>query len=184
MNYEVSFFMLGATARMTVAVILALAAVHALRDRAAFAGIVEQYRIAPRRLALLAARILPLLELAAAAALVLPSTSRAGGVLGLGLMALFTGAVAVNIARGRVSIDCGCGGASGQRLSAGLVLRNLVIMSGLAVALAAPAQGIVNGVTTIGVTGASLTLIALYFAANQLMTNLQAIGALRSRSPS
>jgi hypothetical protein len=43
---------------------------------------------------------------------------------------------------------------------------------------------VVDGVATIGVIGASLALIALYFAANQLMTNFQALGALGSRGSS
>jgi hypothetical protein len=181
-DYAVSLFMVGEVARLTIAVIFAFAAFHALREWAVFGGIVEQYRIAPRWLARIAARILPPLELAAAAALVLPRTSSAGAVLGLCLMALFTVAITINLVRGRVSIDCGCGGASGQRLSPGLVLRNLVVAFGLVVAWLAPPNGVVDGVTTIGVIGASLALIALYFAANQLMTNFQALGALSSRS--
>jgi hypothetical protein len=183
MDNAVWFFMLGEVARLTIAVIFALAAFHAMREWAVFDGVVAQYRIAPHWLAPIAARILPPLELAAAAALLLPTTSSVGAALGLCLMALFTGAITVNLTRGRVSIDCGCGGASGQKLSAGLVLRNLAVMFGLAVALAAPPEGVVDGVTTIGVIGASLALIALYFAANQLMTNFQAFSALRSRSP-
>jgi hypothetical protein len=120
--------------------------------------------------------MLPPLELTAAAALTLPSTAHAGAVLGLCLMAMFTAAIAVNLVRGRVSIDCGCGGASGQQLSPGLVLRNLLVMAGLVLAMAAPLQGRV-GATLIGVIGASLALIALYFTANQLMTNFQALKA-------
>jgi hypothetical protein len=181
-NYAVSLFMVGEVARLTIAVIFALAAFHAMREWAMFGGIVEQYRIAPRWLARIAARILPPLELAAAATLVLLRSSSVGAVLGLCLMVLFTVAITVNLVRGRVSIDCGCGGASGQQLSPGLVLRNLVVAFGLVVAWLAPVNGVVDGVTTIGVIGASLALIALYFAANQLMTNFQALGALRSRS--
>jgi hypothetical protein len=184
MDYAVSFFMLGEVARLTIAVIFALAAFHAMREWTVFGGIVEQYRVAPRWLALIAARILPPLELAAAAALVLPRASSVGALLGLCLMALFTVAITVNLVRGRVSIDCGCGGASGQKLSPGLVLRNLVVAFGLAVAWAAPPQASVDSVTTIGVIGASLALIALYFAANQLMTNVQAFDAMGSRSRS
>jgi hypothetical protein len=183
-NYAVSLFMVGEVARLTIAVIFTLAAFHAMREWAVFGGIVEQYRIAPRWLAQIAARMLPPLELAAAAALVLPRTSSAGAVLGLCVMALFTLAITINLARGRMSIDCGCGGASGQQLSPGLVLRNLVVGFGLVVALVAPTSGVVDGVTTIAVIGASLALIALYFAANQLMTNFQALGALGSRSSS
>jgi hypothetical protein len=182
MDYTVSFFMLGEVARLTIAAIFALAAFHAMREWTVFGGIVEQYRIVPRRLALIAARVLPPLELAAGAALVLPMTSGIGAVAGLCLMALFTTAITVNLARGRVSIDCGCGGASGQKLSPGLVVRNLVVASGLVIALMAPPRGEVDGVSTIGVIGASLALIGLYFAANQLMTNIQAFGALGSRT--
>jgi hypothetical protein len=184
MDYAVSYFMLGEVARLTVAVIFGLAAFHAMREWAVFGGIVEQYRIVPRWLAMIFARSLPPLQLAAAAALMLPETCRAGATLGLGLMAMFTAAVAVNLSRGRVSIDCGCGGASGQKLSMGLVLRNLVVMSGLALALDAPLEGVVDGVTTIGVICASLALTALYFAANQLMTNFQMLNAMNSRSAS
>jgi hypothetical protein len=183
MDTQVSLFMLGATARVTITVIFAFAAFHAMREWTAFGGIVEQYRIAPPWLALIAARILPPLEWVAAAALMLPATSRAGGALGLCLMALFTAAIAVNLARGRVSIDCGCGGASGQGLSTGLIVRNLIIMFGLVIVLAAPPQGVLDSVTMIGVIGESATLIGLYFAANQLMTNFQAVSALRSRRP-
>jgi methylamine utilization protein MauE len=177
MDYQVSLFMLGAVARLTIAVIFALAAIHALREWTVFSGIVEQYRIAPRRLAMIAARILPPLELAAAAALLLPVSSSAGAVLGSCLMALFTGAIMINIARGRVSIDCGCGGADGQKLSTGLVLRNVGLMGGLAIAGAAPSRGAIDGMTAIGVICASLALIALYFAINQLMTNFQTFSA-------
>ena len=177
MDYAVPYFMLGEAARLTVAVIFALAAFHAMREWAVFGGIVEQYRLVPRRLAVIFARILPPLELAAAAALLLPMTGRPGAMLGLGLMAMFTAAIMVNLVRGRVSIDCGCGGASGQKLSMGLVLRNLVVMAGLALALAAPLEGVIDGATAIGVICASLALIALYFAANQLMTNYQMLNA-------
>lgn len=184
MDYAVSYFMLGEVARLTVAVIFALAACHAMREWAVFGGIVEQYRLVPRRLAMIFARILPPLELAAAAALVLPETCRPGAMLSMGLMAMFTAAIMVNLARGRVAIDCGCGGAGGQKLSMGLVLRNLVVMAGLALALEAPIEGVVDGVTTIGVICASLALTALYFAANQLMTNFQMLNASNPRTPS
>lgn len=175
--------MVGEVARLTIAVIFALAAYHVMREWTEFGGIVEQYRIIPRRLARLTARILPPLEWLAAVALVLPNTSRVGAVLGLCLMALFTAAIVVNLARGRVAIDCGCGGASGQKLSSGLVVRNLLVAFGLIVAWAAPPQRIVDGTTMIGVIGASIALTTLYFAANQLMTNFQAFGALGSRTP-
>lgn len=184
MDYSQSFFALGEVARLTIAVIFAVAAFHAMREWSVFVDIVEQYHLVPRRLAMVAARILPPLQLSAAAALVMPKACDAGAVLGFCLMALFTGAVTVNLARGRASIDCGCGGAGGQKLSAGLVLRNVVVMCGLAVAFLTPPQGTTDSATTVGVIGASLAFIALYFAANQLMTNSQALNAMSSRGGS
>ena len=182
MDVQTALFMLSATARLAIAVILALAAVHALRHAAEFGDSVAQYRIGPRRLAPVAARLLPPLQLIAAGSLLVPVSSHAGAALGLCLMALFTGAIAVNLVRGRTFIDCGCGGARGQRLSAGLVLRNLTLMAGLGLVIAAPPTGLIDAWTTIGVTGASLTLIVMYFAANQLMTNRQALVMLHSGS--
>jgi hypothetical protein len=181
---QVVLFMVGEAARLTIATVFALAAFHAMREWAIFGGIVEQYRLAPPRLSQIAARILPPLEAVAAICLVLPPAGRVGAVLGLTLLALFTVAITVNLARGCELIDCGCGGASGQKLSRGLVVRNLLMMLGLALAWAAP-QGLADGdpstgpmtigAMVIGVGGASMTLTVLYFTANQLMTNFQAL---------
>jgi hypothetical protein len=182
---QVVLFMVGEAVRLMIAAVLALAAYHAMREWAVFGSIVEQYGLAPRRLAQLAAWILPPLELVAAVLLVVPVTGRVGAALALGLMALFTTAITINLARGRVSIDCGCGGASGQKLSIGLVVRNLLMMTGLVLAWTAPQWDPVDGdgtldamtlgAMTLGIGGASLTLTVLYFVANQLMTNFQAL---------
>ena len=59
MDYAVSFFMLGEVARLTVAVIFASAALHAMLEWMRFGGIVEQYRIVPDRLAWMIARTVP-----------------------------------------------------------------------------------------------------------------------------
>jgi hypothetical protein len=172
---QVSLFMVGEAVRLTIAAVFALAAYHAMRGWAVFGGIVEQYHVAPRWLAQLAAWILPPLQSVVAVCLVLPATSRVGAALGMALLALFTVAITINVVRGRVSIDCGCGGATGQKLSRALVVRNLLMMLGLASAWAAPNWGLVDGGTAIGIIGASVTLTVLYFAANQLMTNFQAL---------
>jgi hypothetical protein len=50
--------------------------------------------------------------------------------------------------------------------------------------LVAPARGVADGTTLIALSGASLALTVLYFAANQLMTNFQALGSLETRSSS
>jgi hypothetical protein len=184
MDYQTTSFMVGEAARVTVAAIFGLAAIHAMQEWTTFGAIVEEYRILPRRPARIAAGILPPMQLAIAVGLILPMTSRIGAVLGFCLMVLFTGAIIVNIARGRVTIECGCGGAAGQRLSAGLVLRNLAILLGLAIACFAPPRGILDAASIVGTMGASLALIALYFTAGQLMTNSQPVHEMNPRSRS
>jgi hypothetical protein len=85
------------------------------------------------------------------------------------LLAVFTAAIWINLRRGRVHIDCGCGGA-GQRISHLLVVRNGLLVAGLAAAILAPAGGIGGGAAVVAGGGAA-ALAALYFAAGQLMAN-------------
>lgn len=167
----------GAVCRLALAAIFAQATIHALRDFSTYAAIVENYRLVPPPAARLAARVLPAAELAAAALLLIPATRIAGPALGLLLMAVFTAAIWVNLARGRVHIDCGCGGASGQRLSGALVARNLLLCALLAATAAAPHPKNIDAAFAVGVAGAAAFLVALYFAANQLMANARALAA-------
>jgi len=167
----------GAVCRLAMAAIFAQASVHALRDWATYTAIVENYRLVPPPAARLAAGILPAAELAAATLLLIPATGTAGPTLGLALMALFTLAIAINVARGRVRIDCGCGGASGQQLSAALVVRNLLLGALLAATAAAPLPRSIDAGFAVGALGAAAFLVALYFAANQLMANARALAA-------
>lgn len=182
MDPHALLLLVGTTARLTTAVILALAAAYAMRDWPAFAIAVEQYRIGPAWTAPLAARLLPPLEMATALALPLPATGRIGATMGLVLMTLFSMAIAVNLARGRTTIECGCGGARGQRLSAGLVVRNLVLAGALVIAMQVSPGLPAGGIMAISVGGATLTLVAIYFASNQLMVNRQGLGALAAGS--
>jgi uncharacterized membrane protein YphA (DoxX/SURF4 family) len=148
----------GAACRLAIAAIFAQASVHALRDWPAYAAIVENFRILPPPAARLAARAVPVAELAAAALLLIPAARIAGPALGLLLMAV-------------------CGGASGQQLSGALVVRNLLLCALLAAAAAAPAPQSMDTAFAVGVLGAAAFLVTLYFSANQLMANAKALAA-------
>jgi hypothetical protein len=174
---QAAFAMGGDVCRLAMAAIFLQACVHALRDWPAYAAIVENYRLLTPGLARAAARALPPAELAAAVLLLTPPLTFAGPLLGLLLMGAFTVAVWVNVARGRVRIDCGCGGATGQQLSRGLVARNLLLCGLLAVAMLAPLPAPIDAAFAAGVLGAAGFLVLLYFAANQLMANAQALAA-------
>jgi hypothetical protein len=166
--------------RLAVAAIFLEAAQHALSDRPAFATIVGAYRILPQALAGVAALLLPVVQIAAAFALMVPRATLPGSGLALLLLLLFTTAICVNLRRGRDNIDCGCGGDS-QRISRALVVRNLVLMAALAGTLAAPAHVVFAPALAVGVAGFAVFLTGLYFAANQLLGNAQSFAAAARR---
>jgi uncharacterized membrane protein YphA (DoxX/SURF4 family) len=167
----------GAVCRLAMAAIFIQAAVHSLRDWPTYAAIVENYRLVPAPAARLAARVLPAGEILAAVLLLIPAMRVAGPALGLFLMGAFTAAVAVNVARGRTNIDCGCGGASGQQISPALVVRNLLLCVLLAAAMAAPVPSLRDAAAAVGVLGAAAVFVVLYFAANQIMANARTLAA-------
>ncbi len=169
--------LLGLIARMALAAVFAAAALHAMRDWARFRGAVAEYRIGPGPLAQAAGWALPPAEAAVATALLIPATARAACAAGAALLLLFALGMAVNVARGRREIDCGCGGADGQTLSWALVARNVVLAAMLTAAAttAAPAAwGAAEGALCLA---AAAALAAMYFVANQLLANRDALAA-------
>jgi hypothetical protein len=162
--------LLGGIARGAMAVIFAESAVHALRDVAGFAGAVAGYRVLPGWAEMPAAWGVPVASAVAGLLLVAPWVSGFGCALGLGLLAVFTAAIWINLRRGRVRIDCGCGGAGGT-ISRALLWRNGVLMAGLVAAGFAPSGGFAGFDGLVVMAGGAAALAALYFAAGQLMAN-------------
>jgi uncharacterized membrane protein YphA (DoxX/SURF4 family) len=113
---------------LLLAVVFAAAAVAKLREPAVFAGVVEQYELLPPPLVRPFAYALPVIELAAALGLLLPMTRAPAAAVLILLLLGFAAAMAINLARGRSDIDCGCFiGVQKQRISWTLVVRNLVL---------------------------------------------------------
>jgi uncharacterized membrane protein YphA (DoxX/SURF4 family) len=164
------------------ALVLLVGAAHKFRAWDAFRAAVAAYRLLPEALVVPAALALPALELIAGAALLAGPFRSAGALLALALLATVTAAVAINLGRGRADIDCGCGGAEGrQRLSWGLVARNMLLMGAVAVGVAegAPrALGALDDTTTVF---ASLALYGLYACASQLLANRPRLTELRNQ---
>jgi hypothetical protein len=168
---ETSAFMGALVIRLALACIFAQSALHALRDLATHTAIVKQYRLVPDALASFVAFLIPVTMLIAAVALLLPATASGAAGIGAALMVIFAAAIAVNLARGRDQIDCGCGGAPGQRLSAGLVVRNVILAMLLLGTTFAPTEGAVDATLVTGVLGGAGSFVAIYFATNALLHN-------------
>jgi hypothetical protein len=168
-------------ARLVVAGVLLSAAAHKLRDPARFRAALAGYALLPVRALRPAAAALVGLELALGGLLLAPGPG-AGPALGsAALLALYAGAIAANLARGRRAIDCGCG-ARPQPLGAGLVLRNALLVA-LALAAALPAGGRALSFTdAVTLAGGAAALWLLHAAAGAALANAAHLRALRSRA--
>jgi hypothetical protein len=112
-------------ARAALALLFASAAWHKLRDAHGFRLVLAAYRVLPDALVTAAGRTITALEAGVALAWIVA----AGGVLAaagaIGLLATYSSAIAVNLLRGRRTIDCGCGvGGAPQPIGAWLLARN------------------------------------------------------------
>jgi hypothetical protein len=101
---------LGWAASAALALVFALAVWHKLRDLGAFAASVAAYELLPAQLAPLAATQLAVAELLLVGTLVLPPARTGAALAALGLLALYSAAIGVNLVRGRRDLDCGCTG--------------------------------------------------------------------------
>src|SRR2546425_10159919 len=103
------------TLRTALALLCFVAAGHKLRDRDRFRATLAEYRLLPAGLVPLAAALVVAVEVAAAGALLVPGARAAGLVAAAALLVLYGAAIAINLARGRRDIDCGCAGRSEER---------------------------------------------------------------------
>ena len=112
--------------RVALGLLFVVASWHKLRDPRRFAATLGEYRLLPARFAPAAAACVVLAELGAVVALLL--WPRGGAAAAAALLAVYASAIAVNLARGRRHIDCGCAGPAARReISAWMVARNAVV---------------------------------------------------------
>ncbi len=158
--------------QLTLALTFGLAAWSKARALTEFSGVVRNYRLLPEAAVVPVAYAVPVLEAATALALLLGPARPVAGVLALGLLAVFTVAIVVNILRGRTHIDCGCfRTALKQRLSWWLVARNGVLI-GMAALVAAAADlarpaGLLDAFTA---AMAATTLVLFYAASGHVLS--------------
>lgn len=156
--------------RAAVSLLFVSAAGHKLRDVEGFRRAVEGYDLLPRLWAVPVGGALIALEVGVATGLwfarVAPVAALAAAVLLMG----YGGAMALNLARGRRDIDCGCGGPGGrQTISATLVVRNAFLaVAALVAALPASARAL-TWIDAMTIAAAIVALALLYVAADGLL---------------
>jgi hypothetical protein len=159
---------LSVSAAAFIALVFAKAALHKLDDPERFRAALEAYRLAPQSIAAKASSLIAPLELAAAAMIVTPWTFGPGAGLMAALLLAYGVAIAVNLARGRTDIDCGCGDKP-EPLSWLLVGRNLILAAlALLAAIAGPAQAAAEITVALAL---AVTVFLLWIAGGQAVQN-------------
>jgi hypothetical protein len=164
--------------RLALALLFASSARHKVFEFPAFRATFERYELVPRAVAGAAAALVPVAEVAAAGALV--AAPGVGALLASALLALYAGAIAWNLWRGRRDIECGCGGpALRQTLSAALVARNLALVCGALTCALTPSTRALLWIDALSIAGGVCVLALLYAATNQLVANAPRLALLR-----
>lgn len=153
---------ISAYAQVLLLIVFGAAGWSKLRSLEAFEGVVYNFRILPERAAGLFSRLLPAVEFAVAAGLILPVTRGTAAAVAIILLAVFSAAIVVNLARGRREIDCGCFSSTlKQHLSGGLILRN-ALLAGLAGLLIWQPVTTGQAQTALWLVGAAAALLTVF----------------------
>jgi len=169
--------------RAGLAALLLGAACHKVMDFERFREAVAGYRLLPPQFTTAAAGLLVCIECALSLCLLLffgPST----GVAVAALLLAYALAIAINLLRGRVNVDCGCTGPGGRRseLSWGLVLRN-ACLAALALATFLPVTQRALSWLDLVTVAATVTCAGLiYLAADLSIGHFQGARRFRARS--
>jgi hypothetical protein len=159
------------------ALLFASAALHKARAPAHFAQVLRAYRLLPASLNV--SWGVPVLELAVAAALLLPATRTIAALSGAALLLVYAFAMAVNLKRGRRDLACGCGGAhEGRPIGVWMVWRNLGL-AGLLGALCLPGSALPLQAVDFLTVGAGVAVAALlYMSTDRLLARVAPRAAL------
>jgi hypothetical protein len=156
--------------------VFAAALWHKLRAREAFAAIVDDYRLLPRRMVPAAAVAVVTLEVLVLTGLLFVATARPAAGLAVLLLVGYALAIVINLARGRRDIDCGCMGPTGgtdgrHRLSRWLPLRNVALIACGAVIVTPVSARELLWFDIVGISAGAAVALLVYFTADQLLAN-------------
>lgn len=164
-----------------VAFVFVHAATHKVMDYARYVGIVADYRVMPAWFVPFLAPLVIVLEFAAAILALLPATRSMGLILATGLLLAYLLSIGLNLLRGRMSIDCGCGwGSQKHPISGWLLFRNLLFIAAILSVLLPMANRSLHLADWILVALAGTAVIAVYYIGDLLIANWLKLRKLKS----
>jgi len=157
--------------RLALVLLFIVAAWHKVSDRFRFGATLRAYQLLPPWLLAPFAWLLPMAEASIALGLVVSSTRNAAAFGAGALLFVYAGAIAVNLARGRREIDCGCFASSARvPLSNWLVARNAILIVAVCVLVMPVRPRALVWVDALTIATAVITL-SLLWAAGQRLAN-------------
>jgi hypothetical protein len=161
---------LGILVACAFALLFAHAAWHKWRERERFAATLAAYGLLPGWLAAVGGYLVPLVETAVAALLLVPPARPAVALIGIMLLLTYALAIGVNLRRGRRDLDCGCTGPADRRpIAAWMVWRNLVLATLLAAIV--PAWGVrpIGGIDALTILAGLVAIVPVYGTVDRLV---------------
>jgi hypothetical protein len=157
---------------LALAALWAVAGVHKLRDVKAFSSALAAYALLRPPMVAIAARVLPLIEIALAVGVLLSASRRVAALGSASLLGLYAAAIAINLWRGRRQLDCGClgfGPRPRSTISAALLWRNAaLLLASLAVGFLPRSVRALDWVDLFTVAAGTAAIGLLYAAAEGL----------------
>jgi Methylamine utilisation protein MauE len=161
---------LGLLTIIDIALLFAIAARHKLQSLALFAEVFAAYRVLPGNAARRLAWVIPCAELTIAAALAWPASRGWAVFAAMSLLAAFACGLALNLARGRRDLDCGCTVMGNRRsIGAWMVWRNAVLVVALGAAALPWAARPLGAVDLLTIAGGVAASAMLYLAVDRLL---------------
>ena len=163
---------LAIVVRVLLAFVFLRAAWHKARSLPHFQAQLDAYQLLPDAVLPAVARLFLLLEIAVALTLPVWAWSTPVLVAG-GLLAIYTGALAISLLRGMKNLDCGCGGETAQAITWALVLRNGFLIVLALIAMLPTAQRGVSLLEFATIVPACIAVILVYCSVELAIANEQ-----------
>ena len=162
------------------AYVFLLAGLHKLQDIDGFQTTLDNYQVMPGVFVLPLTYIIPLLEIVTGVGLLVPAVGFPALFSAAVLLLVYSGAIAVNLIRGRHNIDCGCHGPlQKQTLSVWLLVRNGALLGILLCAGSSATSRSIIWLDWFTIVAAVTAGCLFYAMVNRLLMNRDKLSLLR-----
>ena len=164
-------------------VLFATAAWHKLASPSKFLVILAEYQILPTPIVGVVAFVIPTVEAGLAVFWLMQLFPMITAGLSILLLGVYCLAIGINLMRGRVYISCGCGFSGSeedQPLSAGLIIRNSVLILILIISLMPENGRELMWIDSVAILFSTMLCILFYGSISQLLRNGASMASWRS----